>query len=86
VGSGRLHRLVARELAFEPERLQVASGDTVVWANLDLVPHTISAVDGQWDSEELRPGAEFRLPIDGSGTIHYVCRYHPTMTGVLVVQ
>lgn len=86
VGPGRLHRLVTRDLAFLPERAHVALGDTVAWANHDLVPHTVTAADGRWDSGDLTPGTEFRLPIEGPGTIHYVCRYHPTMTGVLVVQ
>jgi plastocyanin len=33
-----------REFKFEPETLTVHEGDTVVWKNDEIVPHTATAV------------------------------------------
>ena len=34
---------------FVPAQLQVAAGDTIVWVNKDIVPHTITSTDKSWD-------------------------------------
>jgi plastocyanin len=36
----RTHTVTIEEMRFQPERLTVARGDTIVWVNKDLVPHT----------------------------------------------
>lgn len=45
------YRVEIKHFKFVPERLTVAPGDTVVWVNLDLVPHTVTAKDESWDSQ-----------------------------------
>lgn len=82
----RLHRLGIRELMFRPHELQVATGDTIRWANQDIVPHTVTADDAGWDSGEIPPGGEFTLVVEGHDAIPYVCRYHATMTATLLVR
>lgn len=76
----RRHRVQMRTVAFDPVVLEVAPGDTITWVNDDIVPHTVTAVDGRWDSGEIPPGAEFRVTAAGDA-LEYVCRYHPVMTG-----
>ncbi len=80
---GVVHRIEIRRFEFLPETLEVAPGDTVVWANLDIVPHTASAEDASWDSEYLAPGAEWEMSVTADTPGRYLCRYHPTMVAVL---
>ncbi|HEY4030554.1 MAG TPA: cupredoxin domain-containing protein [Caulobacteraceae bacterium] len=71
-------------LAFAPppERLKV--GDAVMWVNLDLFEHTATARNGEFDVD-LKPGAKVKVVLKQAGTIDYYCRFHPGMTGKLVV-
>ena len=62
-------------------RLDVLVGDTVVWVNKDLIPHTATAKGGGFDSKVLAAGASFRLTVKAKGGIDYACLFHPTMTG-----
>jgi plastocyanin len=80
------HRLNIRNLTFQPRDLQVAPGDTLSWVNHDIVSHTVTASDARWDSGEVPPGGEFTLIAEGAEAVPYQCRYHPTMTGNLVVR
>jgi plastocyanin len=78
--------LPIRELAFPTVPHELHPGDTITWTNEDLVPHTVTAKDGRWDSGELAPGDSFVVVVDTGGTVPYVCRYHPTMSGTLDVR
>lgn len=70
---------------FEPATLTVAAGTTISWFNDDALAHTVSAADGSWDSGNLAPGGAFERRFDSPGTYAYLCRYHPGMTGTIVV-
>lgn len=72
--------------AFVPERLEIAAGDTVVFLNEDLAPHTASDLDGDWDTGDLAKGGKARLTFQTAGTFDYFCAYHPHMTGTIVVR
>lgn len=49
------------------------------------LPHTVTAADSSWDSGNLGPGGRFERRFDSAGTYAYLCRYHPGMTGAIVV-
>lgn len=70
---------------FMPATLTIAPGSTVSWFNDDSLPHTVTAVDGSWDSGNLAPGDRFERRFDAAGTFAYLCRYHPGMTGTITV-
>ena len=70
---------------FEPATLTVAAGTTIRWFNDDALPHTVTAADSSWDSGNLAPGGAFERRFDSPGTYAYLCRYHPGMTGTIVV-
>ena len=70
---------------FEPATLNVAAGTTIRWFNDDALPHTVTAADISWDSGNLAPGEAFERRFDSPGTYGYLCRYHPGMTGTIVV-
>ncbi|HSE96476.1 MAG TPA: cupredoxin family copper-binding protein, partial [Methylomirabilota bacterium] len=78
---GVRHRVEIRRVAFTPAHLVVAPGDTVVWVNRDLVPHTLTAEDGSWDSGMLEADQPWELRVTEGMTGHYVCRFHPAMRG-----
>lgn len=80
------HRVEIQGFAFVPERLVVAPGDTVVWVNRDLAPHTVTAEDARWDSQRLEADIAWELHITEEMAGDYFCRYHPGMRGQLHVR
>jgi plastocyanin len=62
-----------------------ARGDTVVWTNADVVPHTATLAQG-WDTGQIGANASGRIVAGQAGTYAYVCAYHPTMRGTLIVR
>jgi plastocyanin len=68
-----------RGFVFTPAALTVAPGDTVVWRNLDILPHTATSA-GDWDSGAIAGGAEWRW-VAVAGDFTYRCSFHPTMLG-----
>lgn len=79
----RRHVIEIREFSFFPHRIVVAPGDTIVWVNRDIVPHTITANSGMWRSQALEEGQTWEVVIEIHGHIGYFCEFHPHMTGVL---
>jgi plastocyanin len=79
----RAHTVEIRGFAYLPATLEVAAGDTVVWVNRDVVPHTATGNGGGWDSGSLEAGGVWRL-VTRQGSQPYYCAFHPGMRGVLV--
>ena len=73
-------------LGFMPATLTVHPGDRVTWLNDDLIVHTVTAADRSFDSNDLPGGQSWSYIARRKGTFRYACRYHPNMTGTLVVQ
>jgi plastocyanin len=70
-------------IRFQPERLTVARGDTVVWVNKDLAPHTATSDDAVFDSKTSQAAKSWRFTARKKGEFAYICTFHPTMTAVL---
>jgi plastocyanin len=92
LGSGctvapRRHVVEIREMTFTPAAVEVVVGDTIVWQNRDLFPHT-ATVGGAagWDTREIRSGGEGSAVARRTGSYAYVCEVHPTMRGVVTVR
>jgi len=73
-------------MRFVPTTLAVRPGDRVTWVNKDLVPHTVTAHDGRFDSKVIAPGASFTWTASGKGRVGYACLYHPTMAATLTLH
>lgn len=74
-------------MAFHPAVLEVALGDTVLWVNRDVVPHTATAAGPSgWDTGTLVAGDRARIVAASRGPRPYVCTLHPTMRGTLIVR
>jgi len=81
------HTVEIRGMEFHPAVLTVAAGDTVVWVNRDIVPHTATATGRtKWDTGQLTQGQTGRYIAHARGTARYACTFHPTMHGTLRVR
>jgi plastocyanin len=80
------HEVVIEGMAFVPAQLKVKQGDMVVWVNKDMFAHTASAQDRSFDTGEMAPGDRKAFVAAKRGTVPYVCTFHPSMKGMLIVQ
>ncbi len=69
-----------------PSTFNAKVGQTVVWKNLDLNPHTITSDNGLFQSGNMDRNAAFSFTFTKAGTYSYSCDYHPWMTGRIVVS
>lgn len=83
----RRHAVEIRGMAFHPAVLKLAAGDTVVWHNSDIVPHTATADSSPgWSTGVLaRDESGTHVP-NRRGTSEYFCELHPGMKGRLIIQ
>jgi plastocyanin len=70
---------------FDPPTLSITTGTTVVWTNNDSAPHTVTALDGAFDSDIFDPGASFSWQFASPGNYDYRCDLHPNMQGTIEV-
>lgn len=82
---GKTWTILIRGFQFVPDRLEVSAGDTIIWKNEDIVPHTATAKK-IFDSREIGKGQAWRYVADRKGTHPYICTYHPTMKAELTVK
>ena len=82
----RTHTVTIEGMRFTPETVTVARADTIVWVNKDVVAHTATAAAAGFDSKVIPPDKSWRLTPAQNGKFDYVCTYHPTMTGLVVVK
>lgn len=78
------HIVVITGMRFGAAPANVKAGDTIVWVNRDVVPHTASARDRSFDVT-LQPGQSARVTVRRAGTVAFYCRFHPAMQGLLRV-
>lgn len=72
-------------LSFKPTEVTAKVGDTILWVNKDILDHTATARDNSFDV--IQPTKKsVSQALTKIGTFDYYCRYHPNMTGRLVVE
>jgi len=72
------------KLAFVPAEVSARVGDTIEWVNADFVAHTATARDGAWDV--LIPVKTTKsIVLKAEGVEDYYCKFHPNMTGQVMV-
>jgi plastocyanin len=73
------------KLGFVPAEITAHVGDTIDWVNSDFVAHTATARDSSWDA--LIPvNAKKTVVLKTEGTVDYYCKFHPNMTGRILVS
>ena len=82
----KTHTIEIKGMEFVPASLAVNSGDTVIWKNEDVVPHTATSTAKGFDSGGIEPGESWTYVAAKKGSFPYACSYHPTMKATLTVQ
>src|SRR5262245_5316684 len=82
---GARHSVTIKNMKFDPDTVEIAPGDTVVWTNQDDRDHTVAAKDGSFKSDNLNRGDTFEHMFKKPGKFTYSCSYHPRMKGTIVV-
>jgi len=82
----RTHTVALRGMKNVPATLVVNAGDTVVWKNEDVAPHTATDRAKSFDSGNIEPGGSWSYVARSKGTYSYYCAYHPNTKGRLVVR
>ena len=80
------HTVAIEGMKFVPDVLTVKAGDTIVWVNKDLFPHTATSEKGGFDSGAIPSDQSWRYVTAKAGEFTYVCAFHPTMKGTLRVE
>lgn len=86
---GKVHKVKMKGMVFVPAVLEVSVGDTVVWENEDVVPHTATAMKAGvpiFNSGNLQSKQTWSYVAEKRGTLPYVCLLHPMMKGTLKVR
>lgn len=78
------HTVVIDKMKFGPVPAKVHVGDTILWVNKDMFQHTATARDGSFNID-LPAGKSGKTIVKHAGTIAFYCKYHPGMTGKLIV-
>lgn len=80
------HLIEIKKFKFSIPKLDVKVGDEVTWINLDIVPHTATALDESWDSGELKKGESYTMVITDNISLAYFCLYHRQMKAEFVMK
>ena len=72
-------------LVISPAEASAKVGDTIEWINKDILAHTATARNGDWDIT-LPPKKSGSLIVKKAGTVYYFCRFHPNMKATLAVE
>jgi plastocyanin len=72
---------------YDPTPATAKVGDTVKWTfDDDASPHTVTAEDGSFDSQQKSKGDTFTFKFDKAGTFAYHCTLHANMKGSITVS
>jgi plastocyanin len=77
------------QLNFSPARFVVVVGvnNTVTFVNQDGIPHTVTALDGSFDSQTIPAGGSWTHTFSILGTFAFECTFHPSfMKGSITVE
>lgn len=85
-GTDAAPQVIIDNYAFSPVPLTVKAGTTVTWINHDDDPHTVDSAQGKFKSATLNKGNRFEFRFTETGEYPFYCRFHPKMTGKIIVQ
>src|SRR5262245_5099270 len=78
-----------KSLSFDPKKLEIHTGDSVVWTNESRTTHTATSDDDgkTFDTDEIEPGKSSKpVKFEKVGEFKYHCKVHGmTMSGTVVV-
>ena len=71
--------------SYSPTMIQIISGTTVTWINDDSVVHTVTDLNGTFDSHLILPSTNWKHDFFNEGKYYYFCTLHPWMKGLVIV-
>jgi plastocyanin len=80
------HTVIIEGMKFHPDSLSVHPGDTVIWVNKDIVPHTATGLVHEFNSGEIPAEHSWKHRFAKPGEISYACSFHPTMKAAISVK
>jgi len=79
-----------KSLGYDPKKLEVHVGDSVVWTNASRTTHTATSEDEgkTFDTGEIKPGESSKpIKFEKEGEFKYSCKIHgESMSGTIVVK
>lgn len=78
------YTVVVSDMKFGPVPAELHTGDTIVWQNDDIFRHTATARDGSFNVD-LPAKASATMVVGAPGSVDFFCKFHPGMTGTLVI-
>lgn len=79
------YTIVIDKMKFGPVPEELHPGDTIIWQNNDIFRHSATARDESFDVD-LPARTEVRMEVGEAGSIDFFCKFHPGMTGTLVIS
>jgi plastocyanin len=77
-------QITMENLVFSPAEASAEVGDTIEWINKDILAHTATARNGDWNVT-IPPNKTATLVLKKAGAVDYFCRFHPNMKATLAV-
>ena len=78
-------QIVMENLVISPAAASAKVGDTIEWVNKDVLAHTATARNGDFDV--MMPAKQTVTSLlKKAGTVDYYCRFHPNMKATLKIE
>lgn len=81
----KVYVVVLNAMKFGPVPAVIHPGDMILWVNRDIFQHSVTARNHHFDID-LPTGKMVRQRFNRVGTYPFTCKYHPGMTGQVVVK
>jgi plastocyanin len=78
-------QITMENLVISPAEVSAKVGDTVEWVNKDVLAHSATARNGDFDVM-LPPNKTGSFVLKKAGSVEYYCRFHPNMKAVLKID
>jgi plastocyanin len=89
-GEPKMITVAMKSLSYEPKKLEIRVGDSVVWSNKAFAAHTATSDDDgkTFDTRNVEPGESSKaVKFEKEGEFKYHCVVHgKTMSGTIVVK
>ena len=76
--------IVMENLVISPAEVSAKVGDTIEWVNKDVLAHTATARNGDFDVM-LQANKTGSFVLKKAGNVDYYCRFHPNMKATLKI-
>jgi plastocyanin len=80
------HTVIIDNSTFSIKELKIKKGTKVTWINNDDHIHTVTELNGKFDSGNMIGGKSFSYTFQEEGTFIYYCATHPSMEAKVIVE